>query len=246
MSYMHPSNEAELVRRYISVPKLLHLLVDNCLWFTRIDCLDDRLEGSIPPKVEAGYREAILSGVQGPSEFPIDRAMRLSTSISRKTRYVSCWCLGGEESEALWRIYAHPFGVALETSYSQLRSLTSSSQISIGLIKYRNMDERDAGTESMADFVMTKRRCFAHEREVRLVLSPQSLSQIASAASKPKFPGHVDLATLPTGLPVSIDAETLFQRIIVSPHAPEWFVGVIKKTVSAFTKNLPVARSSIQ
>src|SRR5690242_3376851 len=100
-AFQQPADPSTKVWRYMDLPKLISLLADRTLYFSRLDLLRDTHEGSTPKRM-VETRDAVMRQVGAGQHIN-------SASDSRKewrtTAFVSCWHLGNHESEAMWRLY---------------------------------------------------------------------------------------------------------------------------------------------
>ena len=49
-------DKIKTVWRYMSFPKFMSLLTYQALWFSKLNMLEDKYEGTIPAKTKQGYR----------------------------------------------------------------------------------------------------------------------------------------------------------------------------------------------
>lgn len=127
---------------------------------------------------------------------------------------VSCWNRSAHESEAMWGLYARN-GIAIQTSVKSIRSALSSNEqphiITMGALKY--LDFADSSLTA-ADCVsadghlmgMIKRIAYAHENEVRMMISGD-------------IDPHNPDSAIPTPKYVETDMNTLIERLVISPFA---------------------------
>src|SRR6267142_4932398 len=114
MSIEHLKNldESDLDRtvwRYLTFSKYISLLTFGALWFSKLNVLVDQHEGSMPVLTDA---EMTAELQQYKRVFPptlhaqIDNANKTNVDDGRELTVVSCWFLGGRESENMWNEYA--------------------------------------------------------------------------------------------------------------------------------------------
>lgn len=221
-SFRQPADATILAWRYLDFPKLVSLITSRKLFFTRLDNLPDKFEGTFPPKnVQATVRLMLEGLTPAP---PAKAAMNVARQVSaaqmtlRKKLYVNCWRLGDFESEAMWRIYCpHGPGVAVILQYQKLRdSLVDQSQY-IGLVKYIDSQSETVGLGNAFNAAMHKRREFSHENEARIVY-PLT------------FDGDRDEPS-PDFVTFTWPVEECVEQILVSPYAEPWHVRLIYETV---------------
>ncbi|MFB5153694.1 DUF2971 domain-containing protein [Burkholderia orbicola] len=132
---------------------------------------------------------------------------------------VNCWYKSEHESEGMWGLYSKG-GVAIRTSVGAIRSALvvdeQNHAINIGAIKYvdfsdRNVKPSDCVTEDGQLIGMIKRVAYAHEKEVRMYISPERESRSLELKE-------------PAPLRVSVDVEKLLEGVVISPFAGESIV----------------------
>src|SRR5690606_1697298 len=99
--FKQPNDENIKVWRYLDTSKFIDLLIRKSLYFSRLDCFEDKHEGTYPEKnilirnlqlKECGIKRTYPSH----EEFTIENINRT---------YVNCWYLDNIESEAMWKLY---------------------------------------------------------------------------------------------------------------------------------------------
>jgi hypothetical protein len=223
------------VWRHLSLNSVVATIRDRNLRFTRVDQFPDPFEGSVP-KSQIDGQVVAFSGANAmrmmftqvaahypgmslpphPDEDDWTRMTRLRRAMTRSV-HASCWS-AGHESEALWRLYCHDngtlgLGVALRTTLQRLESSVAPHDLYVSPVTYRLYHEGDVFTDNM-DAFMHKRRGFAAEREVRLLLAnnQQYSALIQRPPAAPELPPHLHL-DWPVGAAI--------EEIVLSPYADE-------------------------
>jgi hypothetical protein len=230
-SFPQPANGGEKVWRYLSLSKLLDSLFFDTLYFTRVDLLDDKHEGTYT-KINTNR---LFSG-----NISIGSGLTLSqeeyTKRVRECLHVNCWRLDNHESEAMWKVYCpNNGGVAIQTTYNKLvQSLPENNKLYIGLITY--LDYEVASIDSGNNFnpVMHKRISFEHEKEVRIVKSNFEYM------NDHKLP-------MPTaGIKIKTNLLENTENIYVNPYADTWYFETTKELFSKLNINVPLKWSEIK
>ena len=117
-----PSFDAPLWR-YMDLPKYAAMLDTQCLFFPRVDKLDDPFEGSLPSNFAAKHPRFFESVV------PLAVEQKATFTELPKFTMASCWHCGDHESDAMWRLYSpESYGIAVKTDLRRLRkSLVSNN-----------------------------------------------------------------------------------------------------------------------
>ena len=227
-SFPQPEDPSVKLWGYMDLPKLIALLSDRRLYFPRLDCLGDPYEGSSPHVMAAG-RDAALRSV-GVAETQI-HAIRERRSKARYTNFVSCWRLGEDESEAMWRLCCPGGqGVAIQTTYAKLAEWvvnlqTPNWQVYMGCVNYIDYSTDQFDSSNSFNYAMHKHRAFEHEREVRIICWD------LQAAQRPEKDRLV-------GIPLDFPNEEIVHEVYVHPYAPEWFSKVVASVLRAFAPSL--------
>ena len=196
----------------MNLPKLLAFLASPGLHCTRLKDLEDPFEGRYPKHalktINSEY--ARMERKCGRDPGPNPHFGENTTIWVRESVYVNCWCCHNHESEALWRIYAHPDGVALTTTFRRLKEALPEDHY-VGKVRYLDYAEDSPSPDNTFNLAITKRTNYAHEHEVRVVRS------IA--------PVHLVFPELPDETPPFLTTPIsfgVFDTIYTSPFVPAW------------------------
>lgn len=209
--------------RYMDLTKLLDILGNERLHFTRIDQFKDPFEGVAPRKA----LEALACTVP-PAH--LEKVLQI-----RKRTHALCWHASETESEAMWRLYlSSNEGIAIKTTAQRLREslrLTKGidEPLHLAEVEYINHLDNDEklGLVNFLRWATFKRESFAHEREIRLMHIAQDDELGDDFSYRPK-----------------IDVQTLIESIYIAPFAPSWVGKVIEQVVSKYG-NFQVKRSEL-
>ncbi|QDU62180.1 hypothetical protein Pan216_30470 [Planctomycetes bacterium Pan216] len=208
--------------RYMDFAKFVDLVLNQHLFFPTLKTL-----AKVDPYEGAFTKE----------EVKIALAMELSpddlkqTSDSAKTAAgVSCWYLGSDESEAMWRRYSGSVGVAIETTVGRLITSLEDSKYRLngGRVNYcdfatHNKPFFDRGE---LDWILRKRKSYEHEKEYRVIAWPDCHSDdtcrkdVDSSASdfSTQIHGEESSQINGEGLSVECDVSKLIRRVVVGPR----------------------------
>ncbi len=243
-AFVQPSKTDAVVWRYIDIAKFAFLLVRRCLVYTQLAQLQDTYEGTLPTL----DRDAMLKQWQeigrdqgwAPSPgYPADQIV----AYTRRTIYVNCWSMHEHESEALWRIYGDPQGIALRTTYAKLAQVAPDSVHDfIGLVRYADYARATVHRGNSLDIAMAKRIQYHFEQEVRLlrwVLPPEGPKDDKGGAA-------VLMDQNPPFVLVDLDLERVVEEVVVSPYAAPWVMECIVGLVEKLAPTLRVRWSSMK
>jgi hypothetical protein len=153
---------------------------------------------------------------------------------------INCWHKNRIESVAMWKLYTHGRdGVAIQTTVGRLKKCLSVEPrpVLIADVRYEDheLPEQDGGDTEVSSFfelqfidklmpLLMKRRSFAHESEVRLVLIRRDV---------PNNPELNAFPELSKGETIRVDLNELIERIVASPDYPSWAIASLQERVTA-------------
>lgn len=150
----------------------------------------------------------------------------------RQNTYVNCWCCHPHESEALWRLYNFPSGVAIRTTFAKLEAALP-THCYLGTVTYLDYSTQVPPTDNFYNLAMHKRVQFSHEHEVRAVYTAMPVQETPSES--PRTPPYM---TFPIEM-------TAVEAIVLSPYAPRWFLPLVEDLLRKYRCDTPVRRSSM-
>lgn len=242
--------------RYVELGKLLDLLVNEHIYFTRLDKFEDGIEGitrknvwikeinrSTPitkENINKSFNESMQSQI-----IDEDKTRRLeylkSLSDSQQTQFASCWYLGNRESLAMWKLYSRNDGVAIkfnarelvDTLRSAAECYTNSDfQIFLfGPVNYKNIwpfdpDEIFDGTFN----ALKKDKSYSHESEFRFI-----------TATDIPMKGKYESFKLPTGKLTGYNLE-----IMTNPFMADYQKDNLSKFLSKFGLSNTLTHSQME
>ena len=225
------SHESE-IWRYIDFSKFVDLLDSSCLFFPRITTLRDvdPYEGSFIPFSSHDKKDAHSKKV----------FKQLDTALHNDV-FVNCWYLSDIESAALWKLFPKSNeGIAIKSNVNNLiqsiESKNSENTIHMGTVEYGHEEVAAKKTKtpksfSSDDAVFTKRRCFEHEKELRLKVAAYDIK-------KPVLNNE-------TGLKIEVDLQSMILEIIISPEAPSWMEDLVKRVTKKYGYSFKTKQSTL-
>jgi hypothetical protein len=186
-----PVDFNEPVWRYSQPWKLLRDLGHKTLHLTLLDVLRqkcDPYECSVPPSVHdddlplligssmTTWEQEMIDGVSGEhhsvwsQEDGWTRVAHLRRGLLR-IAHASCWRIGEEESEAMWKLYCGADeGIAVRSTFAKLRDSVTDPHTCVSLINYFHYKTgRMPRRKHNWDPALNKRSAFKHEQEVRVL-----------------------------------------------------------------------------
>ncbi len=213
--------EAVRVWRYMSFAKLVWMLQNKQLWFSRADLLGDKWEVMVDgPQLNSiiNSRPANISAEQ------VVEQIRSEVKARREQTFLSCWTVSEHENHALWRIYCPSSeSVAIRTTLDRLKN---SIPLPILKVSYGPHEASGRLPETL-ELATQKRPMFAYEQETRIVLVKDYGDR--------EHPGRTTF-----GVGVGWDPELHLENIWIHPEADFWFAETVTETVHRLAPKLPV------
>ncbi|MDF1614341.1 DUF2971 domain-containing protein [Desulfurivibrio dismutans] len=222
--------------RYLDLPAFFSLLVDSKLCFSRADLMEDKFEGTFPKLngqlLDEWANIQIARGELNPGYKNLSRTL----TQDKTHAFLSCWCQEDTEMVHMWKIYSKEYGVAIETSYEDLKlSINDNENIYPTQISYINF-EKDIldWKQNLLSIYTVKRAEYKSECEFRLIIShPRQIEDQLL-----KYKTHEEKA-LPSKhlygrtkvIKINVDLSKLIKIVHISPFAPEWYNELVKSTL---------------
>jgi hypothetical protein len=224
--------------RYMDLWKFESLLSKG-VYFSRLDCLGDAWEGSMPAGTAAGLKMIAATPVLKPFEKEMIGSQKHHYQSVPKETFVTCWQLSSVELWWMWKVYCQTErAVAIRTTYELLDEYLPpcyeqwpAFPLLMGKVQYGPYESLDYSTPlgQRLGLAMSKRDCFRDEREVRVLFD--------YAAS-----GHDTTGIAVTG----VDLGRLVTSVLVSPVAEEAFRDEVETMVREAGYQMPVEDSPIR
>ncbi len=205
---------ADTLWRYMDLARFVFLLQSRTLHFCRGDKFPDPFEGSYPANNLA--------------DFDSD-ADGYDAEAWRRFVVVSCWHAADGESDAMWRLYSNDgHGIAITTARESLKKAADGGYVID--VKYIDFVSEKADLHIPSDVFEYKRRAFAHESEVRAIIT--RYPQTGFEGGMPCLSRPLDGKEFSErGYAVDIDLGQLINNVVISPSAPDWFFKVVHRLV---------------
>jgi hypothetical protein len=226
--------------RYLDLGKFLSLLQTNSLYCSRVDRLEDKLEGS-PTEIGLASLEAILQD----HPHPLGLSARDMAKISRRWVYVSCWHENPGESLAMWKLYGREDNtVAIVSTAHRLAKAMLGIAADyafpiISRVKYidhRKDDFKAIASEEMVAPFVHKDYAFRYENEVRALLCQRQWFDL-DQSEEPET----------TSVTIPVVLENLLTSVVLPPSSPQYIEEAVRGMVKdRYGLNVPVVRSRLE
>ncbi|MBN1362585.1 MAG: hypothetical protein JW993_18455 [Sedimentisphaerales bacterium] len=228
-----PADEAT-IWRYMDRWKFEDMLGSSSLHFTRVDKLDDSLEGTWGP---AGISNAYAS--YGPEYLG---QLKYWESVFRTIGAVNCWHVNDSESQQMWDLYVRSQnGLVVQSTVSSLRKAVGPSHqtVYLGMMKYIDyeLDAFANCTETSFGNFMTffnyKDTGFRHENELRALILAMGTQ------SKPATPLN------PVGTKVVVNIRDLIKGVYLQSGSGGTDLGELQDLCSAHKLDALITMSTL-
>lgn len=184
--------EHDYLWKFVSIEKFFSIILNQKLFFTRLDYFEDNLEGIHPELLLLDHTKKALLDLPPMNlfkGFSIDILPSQSDNLienlkeTQKFNFANCWFLSSNniESVAMWNLYSQPNSVALNIKYSDFyhkftndgyNSGIDLQNIIIGAIDYidfQNPNEIEQLKNKIKHTPFIKDKSFSHENEFRII-----------------------------------------------------------------------------
>jgi hypothetical protein len=146
--------------------KFRDLFANEELYFRRTDLFKETDPGEALPSDEYVRKACGLRKYDLRDERELNNNLAFARQNS-EAYFISCWQLFEGETLEMWRTYGNGVAVFSRFDLLKLALTTMLDDIFLGIVRY---GDKDMTGYNMIRFLFTKRRCFAKERELRVVL----------------------------------------------------------------------------
>jgi len=239
-SWANPTQQTDVLWRFISFDKFAAVLETNSLYFSRTDQYDDPTEGLVPYQWNIEFHKGL------PEYFSFSQP-----SSKMQTMFASCWYRGADEPAQLWRLNPeNSSGICIRTTQARLLkalgAATSSdpkiTHLVVGAIKYINHHDYISPIPAVRGNAEShhwniwshflKKKAFIHEQEFRILFDNMEY-------------GSCPHPSQPEGINLKINLNQLIDKIIISPYVLPHLSEVVRKLLIAYGLTVEVEQSSL-
>ena len=249
------------VWRYMPFPKFISLLVYQAIWFSKLNILQDQLEGMMPEATKEmmqSHDHELKKGFAPELHWQFDEMAPRDEQDSRELLVVNCWFLGESESENMWDIYgAINEAVAIKSTVKQLienidvphnKNMTHVGRVSYVDHKTHKMTNYQASQGCERAFLKDAEQ-FQDEKEIRIVTLNWKSRHCVSPEGKPYKELGIQGKGMNNfgndGLYFITKVQQLISEIRVSPKADDWFFSLVKRIIELNKYGISVKHSEI-
>ncbi len=214
----------------MTLEKLLQLLTNSNLWFSRCDFFEDGWEGHYSPATFSTVERTLRSNDLN-TDWEVKNYLKHYKDLNeaiRRTLYISCWHISEVESAALWQIYSrYGKSVAIRTTMERLGASLGQSQeiIHAGRVNYIEYQTDPMSMYSFFTPFLHKRRSFNFEQELRAIYWRRDLIKDGIRAEE------IDS---PAGVGINVDLASLIPELYLSPQADGPLIEALRLLLDRF------------
>jgi len=230
-----PETDSQPIWRYVTLPKLVLMLLDGALWFSRVDMLADFFEGSYSA-VTRPFAEEVKAKL---GETGIKRLETEMRDINRRAPgavFVSSWSMSAVESALLWRAYAGKAGLAIRSTSGRLKQSfdVSDEKVHIAMMQYVDYKKEWIPKGNILRGPTHKRVFYSAEQELRaLVVRPEYLVPQKSEQA-------------PRGINVTVNLGILIEAVVLAPFGPAHTENAVRRLLERLNLHFDVRRSQME
>jgi hypothetical protein len=251
-------SEADLdktVWRYLTFPKFISLLTYRALWFSKLNSLVDKYEGSMPTTTGRVMWENLQRTVPA-YLLPYLDSLDRNVDDGRELTLVNCWFLSDRESEDMWGEYASGIeGVAIKSTVRALSQYVFCDPqfSSIGKVQYVDLESHEMSfyeANQAHERAFLKRLEYSHEQEIRIttmsIRGPMCVNMDGTFPAPAEYEGPKMNNFENPGLYIQVDLGRLITATVLAPGAKKWFELLVKRIVHLSGLGSPLLRSALE
>ncbi len=241
-----------IITRYMDLPKFLSLISTSKLFLARLDLLEDKYEGTMPP-TSFDLLVRSFSNFQQSGDFNNDNLKTPSQSAQevkdalkdfKKMILINSWSKFYSENYALWKVFARTdTGIMIKSNISNLSKYLSNESRKLWLSEVIYLDPNKDSVEhpgNLAQYVIHKNNAFKYEEEVRLMFSYDD------EKGYDRLTFDWDSQENKYGIYIKIDLNILIDEIILGPDCQDWYVEIITSLCKKYNIDKPIRNSSLK
>ncbi|MFH1050727.1 MAG: hypothetical protein V1779_07335 [bacterium] len=239
-------NNRDVLRKYISIPKLIFLLQNKKLFFCRADyfkCYKPSLFSRDGDMFSFFYGEKkVLKENFKNNLF----SYLINTNELAKYMFINSWNCQKTESFAMWRLFLRKYNecVAMQTTIEKLNnSFQSEINLTLKKVEYENIEIWGSMYKLKSDILSpfyVKDVFYEFETEARIVLSTYEQT-FPNSHVEPVMNDNNELC----GVYIPTDFSVIIDKIIVFPNAEDFIFNSIKNFVNLNLPSCPVLKSEL-
>ena len=240
--------------RYMDIPSFIQLLAKESLIFVKADLFEDKYEGTLP-KLTINMIETSpnskLKGFKGEIFGETYENFSDYLKSHRKRTFLNCWCKENFEMIHMWKIYSKENGVAIQTTYENLKkAIISKENIFSTEIDYVDFDNDLIDWKSTMKYFTIKRKEYKSESEFRLLIQHPRIIEDKLPPLIQEYKEHShereELYCKTQIIHCEVDINILISKIHLSPYAPKWYKELINDILIKYNlRNIEIIQTDL-
>lgn len=254
--FPEPDDDDQTIWRYLEFPQVMSILERKSLWFTAASGFEDPYEGSFTmPDLEEAAEKALAMGW----DIEEEEFMKMVQSTPDRFQndlFLNCWHMNDYESVAMWNQYSlADGGIAVRSTVGRFKDALDTCEeydVHLSSVDYVDFREDVIREAFIPRRFLYKRKSYEHEKELRAFVHFQDVIEVERSVAREKglnirdpdkevqhYPRMEPYASmlgeeLPPGLYVSVDLDSLIDKIFVAPDAPGWFEKTVEEIADTY------------
>ena len=218
-----PDNPDTVIWKYMDLSKFLDMLLSGKMFMSRSDKFEDQYEGTFS---EPTFEEIKKISENNPKFLDYYKSHRENVVISS-------WHTNDYESFAMWQVFTkNNEGLAIQSTIGRLKealALERNFEQYIGEVNYIDYKKELIPFDDVFFPFLFKRKSFQYENEIRVIsdVTGQNL-------------------TINDGLKISVDINTLIEKIYIHPKSENWYKKLVIEVVSRLGFDFTIEKSDLE
>ncbi|MBP8066339.1 MAG: hypothetical protein KAY31_02575 [Flavobacterium sp.] len=218
-----PDNPDTVIWKYMDLSKFLDMLLSGKMFMSRSDKFEDQYEGTFS---EPTFEEIKKISENNPKFLDYYKSHRENVVISS-------WHTNEYESFAMWQVFTkNNEGLAIQSTIGRLKealALERNFEQYIGEVNYIDYKKELIPFDDVFFPFLFKRKSFQYENEIRVIsdVTGQNL-------------------TINDGLKISVDINTLIEKIYIHPKSENWYKKLVIEVVSRLGFDFTIEKSDLE
>ena len=243
-------NQNQTIWRYMDLWKFESMLEDNgCLYFTRSDMFNDKLEGKYSDITLKNLEDKYLK-IHGKTFVENWKALYYSKGdyidAVKRNSLVSCWHISDNENKNMWESYTSKkesivIKSSIENIYKALKNIPNNNtfNIDIGEVEYVNFHNTILEYKNhILEPLFYKDIEYKYEQELRIIVWKRPENNILNT--------NLSNFNVCQGGSLNIDLDILIEEIYISPNSSDDFMEKIKQLLPDNLKNKVIKKSVLE
>ncbi|MBI3233090.1 MAG: hypothetical protein HYZ42_03465 [Bacteroidetes bacterium] len=210
--------------------------IRNGLWFSTLDCFDDKIEMKSPNFTEES-KEFIFKYFHKGESFDQIK-FDILISILKRNFYVNCWQISQCEEKLMWDSYTNKEpAILVKSTVGNLKEFFSIREESFYMetIVYDDFQSNNFNYDNFLKIVLLKHKSFSSEKELRIIISSNYNGELAPLLNPPSKKNKT----------VKGDYRKIITELIASPYMRDDQFRIAEEIIkNELTHNIKLAKSS--